>query len=58
MTELIGNFNTLKGELVGGKFATLPLFSRNLRLIVGGIESEMEGRERECLPLCLPRGTR
>ena len=32
--------------------------SRSLRQIVGGIETEMEGREKEGQPPCLPRGIR
>jgi hypothetical protein len=45
MAELLENFTILHQELHSGKFASLPLFSRHLRLIVGGIESEIEGKE-------------
>lgn len=56
MTEYLSNFTVLKDDLHTGKFTTLPLFSRNLRLVVAGIEAELDGREKEGLTACLPRG--
>ena len=56
MAEYLSNFTVLKEDLYAGKFTTLPLFSRNLRLVVAGIEAELDGREKEGLTACLPRG--
>lgn len=56
MAEYLSNFTVLKDDLHSGKFPTLPLFSRNLRLVVSGIEAELDGREKEGLVACLPRG--
>lgn len=56
MAEYLSNFMVLKDDLHSGKFTTLPLFSRNLRLVVAGIEAELDGREKEGLTACLPRG--
>ena len=56
MAEYLSNFTVLKDDLHMGKFPTLPLFSRNLRLVVAGIEAELDGREKGGLTACLPRG--
>jgi hypothetical protein len=56
MAEYLSNLTVLKDDLHTGKFPTLPLFSRNLRLVVSGIEAELDGREKEGLVACLPRG--